>query len=330
VYSYLVTNSGNVTLTSVGITDSLSGLSAVTCPAITLAAGASLMCSATYTITAADLSAGQVTNTATDHGTPPGSLTPVVSGPATTVVLAEKPAITLVKSAKPAIFDRPGQVITYSYRVTNSGNVTLASVGITDRRPGLRALTCPAKTLAAGATETCTARYVTTAADLDAGKVVNTATAHGTPPSPATPVVSRPSTVTVRAVPKPAITVRKSATPAFFDRPGQVVRYSYRVTNTGNVTLSHVAVRDGLRGLSAVSCPRATLAARAAETCTATYRITSADLKAGFVRNRAVAKGYPPRWRRPVISPASAVTIFGRVPVTGLGPTRTGRGPGRR
>jgi hypothetical protein len=229
----------------------------------------------------------------------------------------QQPLITLVKSAKPATFDRAGQVVSYSYLITNTGNVTLTRVGIIDHRRGLRALSCPAATLAAGASETCSARYVTTAADLDAGRVTNVAIAHGSPPGLASAVASSPSNTTVRAVQKPAITLRKSARPAFFSRPGQVIHFTFRVTNTGNVTLSHDGVRDNLRGLSAVRCPATTLAPRASMTCTATYVITSADMTARSVTNRAVAEGIPPGSRRPSVSAVSAVTVSERVPVTG-------------
>ena len=41
---------------------------------------------------------------------------------------------------------------------------------------------CPATNLAARATMTCTANYTTTQADFDAGQVLNSATAGGTPP----------------------------------------------------------------------------------------------------------------------------------------------------
>ena len=49
--------------------------------------------------------------------------------------------------------------------------------------PGLSAITCPDTSLAPAATETCTATYTTTQADVDAGAINNTGTATGTPPS---------------------------------------------------------------------------------------------------------------------------------------------------
>ena len=55
---------------------------------------------------------------------------------------------------------------------------------------GLSAVTCPSATLAPGASETCTATYTTTQADVDRGSVANTGTAAGTPPTGAP--VTRP------------------------------------------------------------------------------------------------------------------------------------------
>ena len=63
-----------------------------------------------------------------------------------------------------------GNVINYSYLVTNTGNVTLTGpVTVTDDKA---TVTCPRRRgLAPGATMTCTASYTITQADLDAGSV---------------------------------------------------------------------------------------------------------------------------------------------------------------
>ena len=68
-YSFTAENAGNVELTNVEISDDLPGLSELSCtpeqPVDVLAIGAALSCTASYTITEADETAGSVSNTAT-------------------------------------------------------------------------------------------------------------------------------------------------------------------------------------------------------------------------------------------------------------------------
>ena len=99
-----------------------------------------------------------------------------------TVPATQTPAISVVKSASITSFSAPGTPVTYSYRVTNAGNVTLHSVSVTDPMSGLSAVTCTSSTLAPGASETCTATYTTTQANVDNGSISNTGTARGLPP----------------------------------------------------------------------------------------------------------------------------------------------------
>src|SRR5450631_3979891 len=221
-YRFDVTNSGNVTLRDIRVHDTgLRGLSAISCPHRTLAAGASQTCTATYLTTAADVDAGSVTNHATAKGDPPSGK-PVVSAPSeATITAIHAPAITVVKSASPSTFSVAGETIHYRFDVTNSGNVTLRDIRVHDTGlRGLSAISCPHRTLAAGASQTCTATYLTTAADVDAGSVTNHATAKGDPPS-GKPVVSAPSEATITAIHAPAITVVKSASPSTFSVAGE-------------------------------------------------------------------------------------------------------------
>ena len=68
-YTFLVTNTGNVTLTGIVIDDPKVGT--VVCPVTTLAPAESTTCTATYTLTQVDVDAGHVANTATVTGTDP-------------------------------------------------------------------------------------------------------------------------------------------------------------------------------------------------------------------------------------------------------------------
>jgi uncharacterized repeat protein (TIGR01451 family) len=321
-YTFDVTNTGNVTLSDVGVTDAKAG--SVTCPQTTLEPGDSETCTADepYVITAADVTAGTVHNSATATGTPPSG-PPVTSPPDTTDTPTEAPdpSITIVKHATvtPAgdqSAARVGDTIAYTFDVANTGNVTLTDVGVSDAKAG--STTCPQDTLAPGASETCTAdaSYTVVQGDVDAGSIINTAIAHGTPPTPPggttpDPVDSDPSMAIVpTAAAAPAISILKHAGSPVdangdgITDAGDTIAYTFDVTNTGDVTLTDVGVTDTKAG--SVTCPQNTLAPGDTETCTADapYVITDADASAGTVHNSATAQGTPPTGS-PVVSPPS-------------------------
>ena len=114
----------------------------------------------------ADFEAGSITNTATVTGAPTGgSLTPATSQ-LTVTITGQAPALTVVKSS-----DHPsytlGDTITYSYKVTNTGNVTINAVSVSDDKLG--AITaCTATSLAPGGSMTCTATHVVSQAEFEA------------------------------------------------------------------------------------------------------------------------------------------------------------------
>ena len=110
--------------------------------------------------------------------------------------------------------------------MTNTGNVTLNPV---DRhRPHDRPVGhhLPRHLAGPGASETCTATYTTTQADVDAGSVTNTATATGHPADAARRSLGA-STVTIPASQTPAITLVKSASVTSYSAAGTPVTYSY-------------------------------------------------------------------------------------------------------
>ncbi|HUC04875.1 MAG TPA: hypothetical protein VL961_05725, partial [Acidimicrobiales bacterium] len=227
--TFTVENTGNVTLSSVGVDNTQSapagplttgptctGLTSPvdTCSgnAVTLAPGQSATFSATYMVTQADLDAGSVNNSAVADGFAPGSTTPTDSDSSAATVPAEQTAtITMTKAAAETSVKAVGDVIHYSYTVQNTGNVTLSSITVNDDLPGLSAVTCPDPVLAPSDSETCTATYDVTQVDLDAGSVVNTATASGTAPGAPGPVTSDPSTVTVPVDQTPTLALSNNA-----------------------------------------------------------------------------------------------------------------------
>lgn len=209
--------------------------------------------------------------------------------------------LTITKSASPTAFSSVGTVLTFTFVVTNTGSSPLPNVLVTDPLPGLSAITCtpyanPIPSLAAHQSVTCTATYTVTQADLDNGIVSNTVTA-----TSANPVgeVTASATASVPGVQVPGIQLDKTANLDDITQVGQVITYTFAVTNTGNVTLTNVLVADPLPGLSAITCtpysnPIPSLAPGQTVTCTATYTVTAVDLQLGGVSNTATATGTSP------------------------------------
>jgi uncharacterized repeat protein (TIGR01451 family) len=152
-----------------------------------------------------DQADGTIDNTATATGTPPGGGT-VSDDDTLAVPVAQGPAIQIVKTYVDVNGGTVllGDALTYTFTVTNTGNVTLANVSVSDPLPGLGAIS-PASvpSLAPGASAVFTAAYTVRQADLDQadGTIDNTATATGTPPGGGT--VSDDDTLAVPVAQEP-------------------------------------------------------------------------------------------------------------------------------
>ena len=142
-------------------------------------------------------------------------------------------SIDLTKTAAPTKYVTAGDVITYTYVVTNPGETAIGPTQftITDNRidEGLPFACGPAATtLVVGGSVTCTHDYVVTAADIDAGTVVNTAAAGGdgltspvrtatvtrtvVPPTSTTTTTTEPTTTTTTTLPGTTTTFAATAT----------------------------------------------------------------------------------------------------------------------
>ena len=127
-----------------------------------------------------------------------------------TVTANQYPTLLTVKIASPTTYSSVGQNITYTYNVTNTGNVGIsAPINVTDNRTGT--FTISNIGLAPGQNVTGTANYTVTQADLDSGSVTNEAFATGT--FNGTEVNSTNVTATVIANQNPALLTVKIASP---------------------------------------------------------------------------------------------------------------------
>ena len=259
-YTYVITNTGNITLENANITDAHNGsgtLSAITPANATIAPLASQTFTATYIVVQADVDAqAPFTNLATAHATPKrGTITEPTAG-ASVDVTAALPSLSMAKSSPTGPYSTVGDILTYSYLVTNTGNVSLTSLSIADdivdgAGGSVSCPALPATGIAPLATHTCSATYAVTQADIDGGSVVNTATATSGAET------SAPSSVTINADQSPELTLVKSSPSGNYFFVGDTLTYSYVVTNSGNTTITAAIsvaddVVDGSGG--SVSC----------------------------------------------------------------------------
>ena len=125
--------------------------------------GGSTTCSAMHTFTQGELDAngdptggsGQLRNivTATSMQTPPAKDT-------LDIPIVQSASMTIVKTADSTSLSAPG-VVTYSYLVTNTGNVTITNLSLSDDNVDA-APTCDATTIAVGGSTTCSAMHTFT------------------------------------------------------------------------------------------------------------------------------------------------------------------------
>ena len=97
---------------------------------------------------------------------------------------ARTQALTVTKTTTTASYSTLGPGHPLHHHATNSGNVTLSAVDVTDANATITSCTRdrPVATLAVGASITCSATHTVTQADLDAANVTNVATGTYTPP----------------------------------------------------------------------------------------------------------------------------------------------------
>ena len=329
-YTFEVENTGNVDLADVSVVDPRVP---TTSPASQdVAAGATVRFSGTLVVAQADVDAGVVRNSATVEGTyegPDGDVP--VESPPDTFDLDTAPPVPGLEIEKTGTLDDTngngvadvGEVAAYTFLVYPIGNTTLVNIAVDD--PRVAGLAPATATLLPGQDTTFAADpYVVTQADVDAGVVANSATASGNVPNgPET--TSPPDTFDLDTVPPaPDLEIEKTASLTDANSngtadAGEQIVYSFRVTNTGNVTLADVTVVDDrIAGLVPGSID--TLAPGVSASFVAdAYVVTTADVASGGVTNVATATGTPPGSTDPIESVPDEVVTAVTPPPPGSG-----------
>jgi len=166
-YTLSVENTGNVNLTNIVITDPLLDLDIVVAE---LQVGESWSQTESYEITQADIDNGSVTNilTAEAEELEEPEEDQVITN------LEETPELTVEKSADKSQFSSVGERITYTYLITNKGNVTISGpFTIEDDKIGTIVAESMPESLSPGETFTVTGQYDVSRDDMDEGSVTN-------------------------------------------------------------------------------------------------------------------------------------------------------------
>jgi uncharacterized repeat protein (TIGR01451 family) len=254
-YRFTVENTGDVPLTLPAATITDNTLNATTCNAgfsgmiLPVAVAANDNHIVSCVVGPVAVASGSHTNTAHATGTFSGN---PVDSPNSSATYATT-GLTLVKSAAETSFNNAGDVLHYSYLVTNSGAAPLAGpVTVADNKT---TVTCPPVNtvgdldnfLDPGESVTCTATYTITGGDVAALFVTNTATAT------ADGVNSNQSSKTVSLSTSADVSLVKTLVTAGPFTPGQTVSYTLFVANAGPATATNIQVTDTPTNLTITS-----------------------------------------------------------------------------
>ena len=344
-YSYDITNCGNVTLSNVEVEENdvtFTGTGVLPIPSVispsSFNPGDMRTSSSTYFITQEDIDAGIVTNQAIAIGdAPDGEATMDDSDSgnpldemgtdedSTNEQIPQEPCLSLVKSSS---IDQSadgissvGDLITYTYEVTNCGNVTIDNLSIEEDPnlfTGTGVLPIPGptspSTIAPGEMASASATYAITAEDILAFEVTNQAMVEGDDPDgdPVNDVsdsgnpddeMGTEEDPTITQIPlfncielvKSSVLV--SGLDDFAD-VGDEILYTYEVTNCGNSILYDVEILElpnMFTGTGVLPVPDPlvpnVLGIGESLTTTSIYAITLEDIMAGQVVNQAIANG---------------------------------------
>ena len=191
-----------------------------------------------------------------------------------------------------------GKTIGYTFTITNTGNQTLGDIKLTDSKlqsaPVINWGPPKSPTLVPGQTVTATGTYTLTRDDVSNKPIKNTATVTVTDELGWTVTSSSSATVTPSAT--SSIFVSKAVSPSTVSTGdasvGETLTWKIHATNKGNQTLTGVTFHDTLNGLSALDIDwnggqEGRIAPEKSAVATATYRLTAADVKRGYVKNEA-------------------------------------------
>ncbi|WP_369753855.1 gliding motility-associated C-terminal domain-containing protein [Flavobacterium sp. WC2409] len=329
-YTFTVTNLGNVSLHDVAVLDPHIDLSTIVLQSgdsnsnSILEVNENWIYTATYTVDQSDIDTGSITNQASVNGTAPNATVVMdQSGDSTTndepnvIPICTTAKIAIVKSNDVEVGPngcatlKVGDVVTYTFSVTNFGNVSLHDIGVIDLHSGISAIVLQSgdsnnnNILEVTENWIYKATYTVTQTDIDTGSITNQASVNGTAPN-ATIITDQSGDLATNDEPNVipicstnSIALVKTAVIGGAGAVGDVITYTFAVTNTGNATITNIIITDITEPLIGLTFTNSIISALAPgvtnSTITGTYIITQADINLGHVTNSALAVGQDPK-----------------------------------
>jgi hypothetical protein len=308
-FKVYVTNNGTRALLSYPIEDDFGKCPSIVGDKPPLPSGEIAVETCTYTVTQADIDAGQVSNSATVPYSD-GDLNSIRISNLAIVALPSKVLKPDFKVEKLATWNdenkdgypQVGETIKYSFPVTNTGDAVLSAITITDNKCSPVVNTLIAKLNVAEVNSAAYCIYSITAGDIATGFTVNTVEAKSN--DPINGVITRNAdnkiTFPVRVY-KPDFKVNKLATwndenKDGYPQVGETVKYSFVVTNTGDVAINAITITDS-KCSPVVSPLIGTLnVAEVNSSAYCVYSITEDDIKNSFTVNTVEAKSNDPKY----------------------------------
>ena len=282
-YTITITNTGNVTLDNIMLTETLidgKGIETDLRSEMTLVSindetttqtsitSLEVGDKATYTVThkvrQTDMNSGKVTNVATVFATAPdGTPLPIESSAEIETIMGQAPAVevtkTAVKNDNGDGLDL-GETITYTIGVKNTGNVELTDVVVTDNNlvdgagESLSLTDGPTYDgtgtfdgiLSVGETVDFTATFTVNQQSINTGRVSNTASVTAKAPDGES-ITKDSNTETTEITATASLAVNKSeVNPTVSKGLNDLIEYTITVENTGKIILENVTIQDDI------------------------------------------------------------------------------------
>lgn len=266
-YHYTLVNLGTQALSSLVVADQGG---AVTCPATSLAVGADMVCSTSYTLDAADVAAGLLVNEvevlgqAADGSPVQAADVLVRQSMDGSAALAVFKSPMLLDDADGSGYASVGDLLQYTFAVKNAGVQALYQVDLVEPDPSLidTPISCAGQSLSGapfaglGTGELasfdvvlCTAQYTITAADAAYGQALNLVEAHAQPGFGPPVYATGASAVVIPLPPEVLLTkalIEESGSRPGIAEPGETLTYRITLANAGTIDAFNIGISDQL------------------------------------------------------------------------------------